>query len=165
MSLSPDYYDKAYLTGATPWVIGQPQPAIIAAEGEGWFTGRVLDIGCGDGANAIMLARRGHDVLGIDVSPAAVRRAQDNALSAGVAVRFAVGDALQESDRGYGVDNVLDSALFHIFDAETRARYVAGLAISEGDVRSAFASSLWSGRSPGQLHDAPAWLASIERSA
>ena len=38
-----------------------------------YVRGRVLDIGCGAGRIAIYLQRRGFDVLGIDISPLAVR--------------------------------------------------------------------------------------------
>src|SRR4051794_11004608 len=33
---------------------------------------RVLDMGCGSGANAILAARTSHDVTGVDVNPVAV---------------------------------------------------------------------------------------------
>jgi SAM-dependent methyltransferase len=38
--------------------------------------GRVLDVGCGAGRHALYLQRKGHDVLGIDVSPLAARVAR-----------------------------------------------------------------------------------------
>ncbi len=42
--------------------------------------GRVLDVGCGAGRVAIHLQERGHDVLGIDNSPLAVRVARERGL-------------------------------------------------------------------------------------
>ena len=44
--------------------------------------GRALDVGCGTGTNALWLAQRGFDVLGVDLSPLAVEKAR--AKSAGV---------------------------------------------------------------------------------
>ena len=38
--------------------------------------GRVLDIGCAAGRHAIYLQERGHDVLGIDISPLALKVAK-----------------------------------------------------------------------------------------
>jgi SAM-dependent methyltransferase len=47
--------------------------------------GRVLDLGCGPGLYTQRLAERGHDCIGVDVSPAVIGYAQDRALqSAGV---------------------------------------------------------------------------------
>jgi SAM-dependent methyltransferase len=42
--------------------------------------GRVLDVGCGAGRHAVALQARGHDVLGIDVSPLAIRTARERGL-------------------------------------------------------------------------------------
>ncbi|PSP81071.1 methyltransferase type 11 [Halobacteriales archaeon QS_1_68_20] len=44
----------------------------------------VLDVGCGTGNVAITAACRGADVIGLDVSPAMLERARDNAAWAGV---------------------------------------------------------------------------------
>jgi len=54
--------------------------------------GRALDLGCGDGRNALMLARRGWSLLGIDFSPTAVALAQAAAQVQGLDARFAVAD-------------------------------------------------------------------------
>src|SRR5205809_5074971 len=37
-----------------------------------FVSGRVLDVGCGAGRHLLYLGRRGHDVVGIDVSPGAL---------------------------------------------------------------------------------------------
>lgn len=46
--------------------------------------GRAVDLGCGEGADAIWLARQGWTVLGVDISPTAVTRARGAAVEAGV---------------------------------------------------------------------------------
>jgi ubiquinone/menaquinone biosynthesis C-methylase UbiE len=45
---------------------------------------RVLEIGCGAGATAVELARRGHLVTALDRSPAMLQRTQDHAVTSGV---------------------------------------------------------------------------------
>jgi SAM-dependent methyltransferase len=119
-------FDEAYLSHTAPWVIGEPQPAIVTLERSGWVRGRVLDPGCGTGEHTIHLARLGYDVLGIDVSQHAVEQARTNADQRGVTARFEVADALH-LELGENYDTIVDSALFHIFDAADRARYVHGL--------------------------------------
>ena len=119
-------FDEAYLSHTAPWVIGEPQPAIVALERSGWIRGRVLDPGCGTGEHTIHLTRLGYDVLGIDSSEHAIEQARANAAQRGVTARFEVADALQlVPDQAY--DTAVDSALFHIFDPEDRARYVRNL--------------------------------------
>lgn len=55
--------------------------------------GPVLDVGCGPGAHSVALARRGYDVLGIDVSPGMVQVARTRAERDGIDARFHVLDA------------------------------------------------------------------------
>lgn len=119
-------FDSAYETHSAPWIIGEPQPAIIALERDGWIKGAVLDAGCGTGEHTIHLARLGYDVRGIDSSPAAIRYALDNAARHGVPARFDVADALHLGDRPR-YDTVIDSALFHIFGPEDRIAYTRSL--------------------------------------
>src|SRR5438105_5262220 len=57
--------------------------------------GRALDVGCGEGADAIWLARRGWTVTGIDISKVAVLRAREAAERVGAIVDWLGGDALQ----------------------------------------------------------------------
>ena len=120
-------FDDAYQTGTPPWVIGEPQPAIVALEQTGMIRGAVLDVGCGLGEHTILLAALDYDVVGMDYAPNAVRQARENAAAKGVDARFEVGDALALGPEPK-YDTVIDSALFHVFgDDADRARYVASL--------------------------------------
>ncbi|KAA5838186.1 class I SAM-dependent methyltransferase [Saccharopolyspora hirsuta] len=124
-SVDRSVFDTAYEQGTAPWVIGEPQPAIVELERAGGISGKVLDPGCGAGEHTILLAERGYDVLGVDFSGAAVERARANAVERGVAARFEVADALALDGGPY--DTVVDSALFHVFGPEDRAKYVRSL--------------------------------------
>ncbi|KQY04220.1 SAM-dependent methyltransferase [Mycobacterium sp. Root135] len=135
-----DRFDEAYQFGTPPWVIGEPQPAVVALERAGHIWGAVLDVGCGLGEHTVMLTALGYDVLGVDFAPHAVEQARVNAAARGVDARFEVRDALT-LDAVPGYDTVVDSALFHVFgafgdDDTDRARYVASLhrAIRPGGV-------------------------------
>lgn len=119
-------FDAAYETHTAPWVIGEPQPAVIALERTGLLRSPILDIGCGLGEHSILLTRLGYQVLGVDFAPHAVQQARANAAARRVDARFAVGDAF-DLDAGTPYATILDSALFHIFGDADRARYVQSL--------------------------------------
>jgi SAM-dependent methyltransferase len=113
--------------GRAPWDIGEPQPGIVQLEEAGKIRGTVLDVGCGPGRNAVFLASRGHSVVGVDGSDAAIDQAREHARDKGVDIRFLVSDAtsLAELDQRY--DTVLDSALYHCLPEESRTAYAAAL--------------------------------------
>lgn len=121
-------WDDSYREGRAPWDVGRPQPAVAALCEQGAFAGPVLDAGCGTGENALAIAAQGVEVLGIDVAPTAIRQAQEKAAARAVAAAFGVADALRLEDLGRTFATVLDCGLFHTFEDEERARYVAGLA-------------------------------------
>lgn len=54
---------------------------------------RVADLGCGTGSLSVLLAERGHSVVGVDVSPQMLERARRKAAEADVEVAFVLGDA------------------------------------------------------------------------
>jgi len=53
---------------------------------------RVLDLGCGAGIAAEALARRGHDVLGLDASPKAIEAAESHAAGLEVTLNYRAGE-------------------------------------------------------------------------
>ncbi|VTT88352.1 Methyltransferase [Halorubrum sp. DM2] len=99
----------------------------------GLVRGLVLDVGCGTGELSLFLARHGYDVLGVDLSPLAVRRATEKARWRRIAAQFLVWDALdlprlRAADLSFRT--VVDSAMFHVLGDRERDRFVDGL----GDV-------------------------------
>jgi cyclopropane fatty-acyl-phospholipid synthase-like methyltransferase len=121
-------FSATYDAGAPPWDIGRPQPAFLELAEDGALAGRVLDVGCGTGEHALMAAAHGFDASGIDAVPQAINLAQRKARERGLTARFLVWDALKLSDLSEHFNTVLDSGLFHVFDDEDRARFVAALA-------------------------------------
>lgn len=75
---------------------------------------RVLDIGCGTGVVAITAARLGAQVTALDLTPALLERARENAQIAGVSVEWHEGDAEQLPFADASFDVVL-SQFGHMF--------------------------------------------------
>jgi SAM-dependent methyltransferase len=73
---------------------GRPNGRLVAEVAD-LSPGRALDVGCGEGADAIWLARRGWMVTAIDISDVAVHRAREAAELVGAAVQWVCADALQ----------------------------------------------------------------------
>jgi SAM-dependent methyltransferase len=66
---------------------GQPNQALVR-EATGLEPGKALDVGCGEGADAVWLAERGWDVTALDVSQVALERAARHAEHARIPVRW-----------------------------------------------------------------------------
>ena len=79
-------WDRRYADRERLWS-GKPNGALVT-EVAGLTPGRVLDVGCGEGADAVWLASGGWDVTGLEVSGLALERAAGHARDAGVAVRW-----------------------------------------------------------------------------
>lgn len=120
-------FQTAYVEGTAPWDIGAPQSVFVDLFREGEIRGRVVDVGCGTGENALYLAEQGLDVTGVDLAPAAIARARNKAAERGVAAQFDVADVLDLREFAGTFDSGIDSGCFHVFDDDGRARYVRSL--------------------------------------
>jgi SAM-dependent methyltransferase len=120
-------FDTSYRTETPPWDIGRPQAAFVRLLEADEVRGHVLDVGCGTGEHALMAVAAGFVTMGIDAAPTAIELAQGKAAQRSLEVRFEVGDALDLSGLGTLFDTVLDCGLFHVFDDDDRARFVASL--------------------------------------
>lgn len=103
-----DEWDQRYAESDRIWS-GRPNQAMVA-EVSDLTPGRVLDVGCGEGADAIWLAGRGWRVTALEVSRVALDRARQHAQSAGVEVQWVHAPLLEASLPPDGFDLV--SALY-----------------------------------------------------
>jgi cyclopropane fatty-acyl-phospholipid synthase-like methyltransferase len=125
----PEPWERSYVTGtaAEGWDIGMPQPAIVALVEAGAFESPLLDVGCGTGENALMLAAHGLEVTGVDWAPTAIERAQQKAADRELTATFAVADALALDGLERRFNSVIDSGMFHGLERDERVRYAASL--------------------------------------
>ena len=96
-------YDFMYRRGA-PWDAAGVRPDLVALLTRGVVTAkthpRVVDLGCGTGANAVHLARLGFEVTGVDFSAVALAKAEARAAEVGVRCRFVLGDLTADAIPG-----------------------------------------------------------------
>ncbi len=83
-----EFWDDRYRSADRLWS-GQPNPQLVAQTSD-LAPGEALDVGCGEGADAIWLASRGWTVTAVDVSTVALERAAGHAaaLGSGIAERI-----------------------------------------------------------------------------
>jgi SAM-dependent methyltransferase len=87
-SAKPSLYDMAELYDA----IVPPGPCEAFYREEARRGGPVLELACGTGRLTLPIARDGHEVVGLDASPAMLAAASRKAADRGVAARFVLGD-------------------------------------------------------------------------
>ena len=102
---TPAEWDERYLSAPDRIWSGEPNGSLVD-EISGLSPGRALDLGCGEGADAIWLARQGWQVTGIDMSQVALHRAAGAARGAGVDVEWVCGDFFGNPPGGGGYDLV-----------------------------------------------------------
>ena len=125
-SIAVSQFDAAY-RAKPPWDIDGPQPAFTRLLQAGLIHGRVLDIGCGTGENALHFASRGLDVTGLDASAVAIGQAQAKARQRRLPVRFVLSDALQLTALGETFDTVTDSGLLHVLSDHDIQQVIRGV--------------------------------------
>ncbi|HYC26668.1 MAG TPA: class I SAM-dependent methyltransferase [Nitrososphaerales archaeon] len=114
--------------GSPPWDIGRPQPEVVRLAQSGAIVGSVIDVGCGTGEHAMLLASMGHPALGVDSAPLAIQKAKAKAKERKSSAKFLLADALHLGPLGVLSDTAIDSGLFHVFGDKDRPRYAESVA-------------------------------------
>jgi len=87
---------------------------------------RILELGCGNGASSALLAPKGFEVHGVDVSATAIAWAEERFAAAGLSGAFRQGDVSAMPFHADGAfDAVLDSACLHCLIGPARQRCLA----------------------------------------
>ncbi|MFE1593890.1 class I SAM-dependent methyltransferase [Nocardia sp. NPDC058705] len=81
-----EFWEDFYREREQIWT-GNPNPLLVREVAE-LAPGTALDIGCGEGADAIWLAQRGWQVTGVDISATAMQRGAQRAAEAGVTIAW-----------------------------------------------------------------------------
>lgn len=114
-------WDERYTSAELVW--GAPPNEIVVELATSLPRGRAVDLGCGEGRNALWLATRGWQVEGVDFSAVALEKAASTARDAPTAVRerlsWTCGDVL-DAPLGQGLDLAL--IVYIHLPADERAR-------------------------------------------
>ncbi len=102
-------YDKYYQTQN---LFGEPYPELIEFFAEYSRKGKALDLGCGQGRDAIALARLGYTVTGIDNSKVGIDQMNQIGQNESLNLVGQVGD-IYEFNGFNGFDIVLLDSMFH----------------------------------------------------
>ncbi|HSS10496.1 MAG TPA: class I SAM-dependent methyltransferase, partial [Acidimicrobiales bacterium] len=124
------FWNERYRSAPRVWS-GNPNPQLVA-EIANLRPGRALDVGCGEGADAIWLAQRGWDVVATDISSVALERASQHARDsdpvATAHIEWQQADLLVEPPEPDAFDLV--SVQFMHLPAEPRTQLFTALAAS-----------------------------------
>jgi SAM-dependent methyltransferase len=120
-------WNRRYEENDTPWDKGSAHPVLRDLLTHGALAGRVLVPGCGSGHDVRELAQRGLEVVGLDVAPLAIERAEAHPPAGGENYRLADFFDLPADLRG-SFDGVFEHTCFCAIDPARRPDYVAAAA-------------------------------------
>ena len=118
------FYDLWYRFGTPPWVGNERSELVQLVQTVHPPPGRAIDLGCGEGDNAIFLAEHGFQVTAVDFAPSAIAKARAKASDAGVDVDFVIDDITTLATVSGTFDILVDYGTFDDLSTTQRAAYV-----------------------------------------
>jgi methyl halide transferase len=123
-SKAPDW-ETAYRETTPSWETGNPSGELVRLVEEGILKpSRILELGCGTGANAVYLARRGFEVTALDSSPTAIERARTRAEQTGALLRIVLADVFEFAETCGSFDLVFDAGFYHFIRRVNLSRFL-----------------------------------------
>lgn len=127
-------WEERYQSKPAVWS-GRPNPQLVAETAE-LAPGRALDVGSGEGADAVWLAERGWQVTAVDISTTALGRAAEHAEAAGVGHRIEFTHAdLRDKPPAEGAYDLVTAQYMHLPPAQRRELFAhLAAAVAPGGV-------------------------------
>lgn len=108
------HWNQRYETSSTPWDSGLPSAELQRVIEESDIQPcRVLELGCGTGTNAILLAKLGFAVTAVDLSSLAIDESKAKATRDGAEVAWICGDVCSIDQPAEPFPLVFDRGCFH----------------------------------------------------
>jgi SAM-dependent methyltransferase len=118
-------WDAAYREGTPFWETGVPSAELIRVLDEGLVRpGMVLEIGCGTGADAVEMVKRGFEVTAVDSSPTAIERARVRAEREDALPRFVLADIFEFAQTAGQFDFIYDAGFYPFIRQYDLGRYL-----------------------------------------
>lgn len=111
-----------------PWELGKPRDGLVKIVEKGIVVpDRALDLCCGVGTNPIFLAKKGFEVIALDISDKAVEIAKNKSSMEGVEILFLVADYLHLPLLGEKFNFIFDFGCFHHVNPKKRTNFIEGI--------------------------------------
>ncbi|MED3574858.1 class I SAM-dependent methyltransferase [Cytobacillus praedii] len=110
---------------SVPFFVHSPDENLVSYFDKKYFEkGKVLELGCGPGRNAIYLANKGCSVDAVDLSIESIKWAKERALESKVKVNFIHSNIFELDIEEGAYDLVYDSGCFHHIAPHRRMSYI-----------------------------------------
>lgn len=112
---------RRYPLEVLPWELGRPRQFLVNMVESGKIKkGKTLDLCTGAGTNTVYLARKGFQVIGIDVSHKALEYAKEKTKKANVNIPLQLASFVDLPFDDEQFDFVFDNGCFHHVEVEDR---------------------------------------------